>query len=206
MIHYLVPLNFYLSVSTSRVTIIFISLPSLPFYSTLFNGFSLSIPVLAAAPDIPLDSFLESIFIFISTHTFLPLSCLCFMLASFFQSPNIFLHSTLHFSSHSLIQVFIYFNSTYLQFINNPYLPTYDCLHRSPWSDFRFLLPPTPPSFLYRLFIIFFFPLMSSLQLQTRHLVFHCIHSHLFYIPPSTLIFYITTISLSLIGSIAISK
>ena len=130
MIPYLVPSHSYLSVSVNRVTIIFLSLPSLPFYSTLFNDFYVSLPVLAAAPDIPLASFLESTFIFISTHTFLPLSCLCFMLASFFQSLNTFLHSPLHFSSHSLVQVFIYFISSYLQFINNSYLPPYDCLYR----------------------------------------------------------------------------
>ena len=130
MIFYLILFYSYLSVLPSIVTTIFIALPSLPFYSNLFSGFSLYLPVLAAAPDIPLASFLESIFIFISTHTFLPLSCLCFMLASFFQSPNTFLHIPLYFSSHSLMQVFIYFNRCHLPFINNSYLSTYNCLYR----------------------------------------------------------------------------
>ena len=135
---YLVPSHSYLSVSANRVTTIFISLPSIPFYSNLFNGFYLSLPVLAAAPDTPLADFLESIFIII--HTFPPLSYLCFMLADFFQSANTFLHITLHFSSHFLIHVFIYFNSTHLHFTNNSYLYTYNCLHYFPWSDFRFFI------------------------------------------------------------------
>ena len=165
MISYSVPLYFYFSISANRVTTISISLPSLPFYSNLFNGFYLSLPVLAAAPDMPLAAFLESIFIII--HTFPPLSYLCFMLADFFQSANTFLHVILHFSSHFLIQLSIYFNNIHRPFINNSYLLTFNYLHYSLYSDSRFLLPSTPPSFLYILFIIFFFPLMSSLQLQT---------------------------------------